>query len=406
MRKGNKSKVLMVVLALALALSTLSIAYADGGLVDMAEFEEVLNEAVAVPDVDEPAQEPVIEEPADEVVELAALDGEVELEAAVDEDGITLTPGRIFVYNDRLFKVLDNAENIVKNGDFNNKVDILASGDTNIADTFLIPGESSTSDLAWADGVGRNGSGALVYTYGTFCWRHKFSSTKTYAMSIWYKLEGSTINFYGGQRGIAGAIDATTGLVHTNEIGASRPITGGWQQDFVVFHGDDAIIRFLYAQIEGSGTVYVDDFYIYEVEEYAESIGIDSHYLENSADNSIVEVPNISIEQPGKYYHIINYTNYNIIEYPVTGVVAVMKDGALYKLFSTNTRTVRGYLIDGTVEEASGSIDIPFEIKLQPGEDISQYSYIAYMVNEGNPFSIIGKPQDNNAVVVSSQSEN
>lgn len=409
MRKGNKSKLLIAVLAFALALNAFCFAgMASEGFEVVLDFEEVPGdneiaaaeelvpmeeEVFAVEEIPAEEETPAEEEEAVVMASAASENGGISLEA--DSTGQDISPESIFVYNGSLYKVTGKVNIVSAGGGFDTKPSILPSGtSSDTKDSFI---NSVDGAVEYDSTEGHTDPGCLKWSNGVLIWRHAFETGKLYVYSVWYKFTG-TADLYDSQRQLAGANDVAGGT-HYNTL--TNDGTETWQQDWCVFKGDSSEYKFLYAQLTGSGTIYIDDFYIYEVEEYTESLSVDSHFLERQSDMQIFDVPSEGIPSAGEYYHVINYTNVNVVEYPVTGVVALMKDGKLVKIFASSTRTVRGRLDGTTIKPASGTIDIWFEIpELGEGEDISQYSYIAYVVNEGNPFGILGSPSEKNAAVV------
>ncbi len=382
MRKGNKSKVLILVLALALDLNTFGFAFAESEIEAELLFEEVLS-----------AEET---QAAEEEAVITLSEDEVELQAA--DDYMEIAPDRILYYADRLFKVKSDAVNeVAGGGDFENfdaNLYMVQSDDSNLTDQFMRRGTSTTAGKDATGGI--DGSACIYVSSGILGWRHQFETGKLYAMTISMKMD-SGVNLYDGQRHLAATKDLATESNHSLTARENTATTGQWEQDWFVFEAVDDI-RMLYLQLEGSGTIYIDNFYIYEVEEYTETISVDSHELEDSVGN-VIKVPANKIPSTGVFWHSMKYTNLNVEEYPVTGVVALMKDNKLERIFSPNTRTVRGALVNGSILEARGSVDVKFEIP--EGEDVSRYSYMAYMVYEGNPFAIVGAPGAYNPVTVS-----
>lgn len=386
MRKGNKSKALIAVLALALALNGFTAAFAAGPVLETAlEFEPAVDESeILAPEIDEPEIDFPEEEP---VAELSA-DGAVSVLAAGDEEGVSIQPGTLFQYGDRYFRVSNSADNIFNGGGSNGGFDSKP----------VINGESSNKDVlysntaVWNSTEGHDAPGCLAWTTGQVIWRHDFEATKYYVMSAWYKFEGN-INLNDGQRHLAGANDVETDSVHSNEIGRNRTATGGWQQEFFVFNGiKQSNGQFMYLQVvDNGGTLYLDDVVIYEVEEIKAQLTINGHTLESESGDSYNVASGATIPAPGTYYHLIRYENELPNEYLLTGVVVLYKDDKLEKIFTVNTKTGRGTFSDTGMVAASGTVDIMFEIP--EGEDISHYRYTAFLTERDNPFAVLGTPR-------------
>lgn len=376
MRKGNKSKALIAVLALALALNVFGTALAEAP-----ELESVLEFEPAV-DMGEPTA-PEAETPE------AAVEEEVTALAAGDEEGTTVQPGSLFQYGDRYFRVKSGAANLFngggENGGFDTSVSPVEEGSGK--DTLY------SNTAAWTSAEGHNAAGCLAWNAGQVIWRHDFDPTKLYVMSAWYKFDGA-INLNDGQRHLAGANDLSTDGTHYNEIGRNRPATGGWQQDFFVFKGiSQSNGQFMYLQVvDNGGTLYMDDVIIYEVEELEAQLSITGHTLE-AEDGTTYDVgAGAEIPAAGKYFHLIRYENELPNEYLLTGVLLLYKGNKLEKIFTVNTKTGRGTFSDTGMVAASGTVDIMFEIP--EGEDVSQYGYSAFLVDRGKPFSVLGVPRE------------
>lgn len=404
MRKGNKSKLLIAVLTLALALNAFGVAVtADEDVEPVLEFEEILSDEETAEEIefveidelneaDEIAEEELAEEIDEDIVSLAETeDDSVRLMA--ESDGQTVSPGTIFVYNNTVYRVKETATNIVSGGGgFDTAPTILESSTSTRTDNFI------NSYASYNSSEGHSSPGCLEWSSGVTIWRHYFESGKLYIYSMWYKFTG-TADLNDNQRHLAGAKDVATGEQHYNLL--TNDGTETWQQDWCVFEGDSSEEKFLYAELTGSGTIYIDDFYIYEVEEY-DFLDVKSHQLERQSDMQVFDVPSSGIPSSGEYYHVINYETFK--DYTVTGVVALMKDGKLVKIYaaSTITNSSKGKVDEnGSLIPAAGTVDIWFEVpELEEGESLSQYSYMAYIVSEGNPFGILDLPGDDNPVTV------
>lgn len=387
MRKGNKSKALIAVLALALALNVFAVAYAAGPDLEAAlEFEPAVDESeILAPEIDEPEIDATEEEP---VAELADAQGEVTVLAAGDEEGTTIQPGMVFQYGERYFRIDAGATNIFNGGGANGGFDTAPSISEEAKSKRVLYSNTAT----WNTTEGHNAPGCLAWSAGQVIWRNDFETNKYYVMSAWYKFEGN-INLENGQRHLAGAHDIGTDNVHTNEIGHNRERTGGWQQEFFVFSGvwqDNG--QFMYLQVvDNGGTLYMDDVVIYEVEEIKAQLTISGHTLENESGDSYNVASGTTIPAPGTYYHLIRYENELPNEYLLTGVVLLYKDDKLEKIFTVNTKTGRGTFSDLGMVAASGTVDIMFEIP--EGEDISAYRYTAFLTERDNPFAVLGGPR-------------
>lgn len=392
---------LVMLLTLLLAFNAFGFAYAADGGVELAlEFEDVLSDdeiaqtEESAPKAEDEIVYEEIEEDVSAVVEPAEAEDAELLDAAA---GQNVAPGTIFVYNNTIYKIKDDAVNIVDqagDGSFTTAPSIYKDDDTSTRTDHFI----NTSQTASYDATeGHNAPGSLKWSSGVLIWRHTFETGKLYIYSMWYKFTG-TADLDDSQRHLAGANDVAGGT-HSNPL--TNDGTETWQQDWCVFEGNAGEDKFLYAQLSGSGEIYIDDFYIYEVEKY-DAFQITSNQLERQSDLSVVSVPASGFSASGEYYHVVNYENLNVTDYTVTGVVALMKDDKLVKIFASSTRTNRGKVsVDGSITPAIGTVDIWFEIpELEDGEDISQYSYMAYIVTEGNPFGILGSVSDENPVIV------
>ena len=107
MRKGNKAKALIAVLALALALNAFSFAYASEVPQLEAEYVfEDLPEIEPVTDIETPQEEDaaVVLNAGDEVIPFAAVD-----------DGVNVVPGAVIKYGERYFRV-SGETNLVNGG--------------------------------------------------------------------------------------------------------------------------------------------------------------------------------------------------------------------------------------------------------------------------------------------------
>ncbi|MCH5186774.1 MAG: S-layer homology domain-containing protein [Oscillospiraceae bacterium] len=386
MRKGNKSKALIAVLALALALNMFPAAFAAGPVLETElEFEPAVDESeILAPEIGEPE----IDLPEEEAVAELSADGVASVMAVGDEEGVSIQPGMLFQYGDRYFRVNNSATNIFNGGGANGGFDSKA----------VINGESSNQDVlysntaVWDATEGHDAPGCLAWSTGQVIWRHTFDTNKYYVMSAWYKFEGN-INLNDGQRHLAGANDVETDSVHSNEIGRNRSITGGWQQEFFVFNGiRQSNGQFMYVQVvDNGGTLYLDDVVIYEVEEIKAQLTINGHTLESESGDSYNVAAGETIPAPGTYYHLIRYENELPNEYLLTGVVVLNKDDKLEKIFTVNTKTGRGTFSDTGMVAASGTVDIMFEIP--EDEDVSHYSYTAFLTDRDKPFAILGTPR-------------
>lgn len=383
MRKGNKLKAITFALALSMVLngSVFAVNAWDGDLDVVYDAEELVNETLLeeVPDAD-------VTEDAVSLLEADAL-AEV---MAVDEDGQDVVPGNIITYDGRLFKIPEGARNLVTNGDFEVQPSITTSGDT---DVMILNGGATGT---WTESAAHSGSHGLRITgTGTWIYRHEQTKGKIYVYSCWYKLEGNA-NFDDGYRHIAGTVaNFDGGDVYYNEIGRGVPATGGWQQLLVVYRcGDGTRFSNYTGMIGGTGAICMDDMVLYEIEEVEETITVDGGSMMNL---DTFEEFTEDFPASGDYVYIINYTNETPFAYNLTGVVAIMKNNQLVRIYTLDQRSVVGSVSNGNLRPRSDSIQMEIQI---PEGDVSQYSCMAYIVERGKPFAMFGLPGAGNPVII------
>ncbi len=366
--RRNKTKLVIAILAAALALNSFAIVpYAEEDLEMVLDFK------------DAPDQLAVSEEL-----------GDVGLEATEDEVGQTVAPGKYISYNGRVFKVSENAVSFVTDGTFDTDPGITDDSNSSRTESFNF----SSSSPTYVTTEGHDALGSVRIDPGNILiWRRSFESNKLYVYSAWFKLTGDAV-FDDNQRHLAGAIDIATGSSHNNELGRTVTKTGGWQQDMCVFNGaGTGEDRLAYLTNVGSNDpIYIDDFVIYEVEE-VEAIEVTGHSMEDDDWNEYDEIP-----APGEYSHIIRYENNFTSVVALRGVVALFKDGKLVKIYTKDVNSRVGALADGNLSPGRGTVEIRFTVP--EGEDVSAYSYVAYLCSPSNPFYIYGKASSTNAAVV------
>lgn len=377
MRKGNKAKALIAVLALALALNAFGFAYASEVPQLEAEYVfEDLPEIEPVTDIETPQEEDaaVVLNAGDEVIPFAAVD-----------DGVNVVPGAVIKYGERYFRVSGETNLVNGGGAFDAAPSNMRPNDTTsgVQDTFM------GGVVNHVGNEGHQAPGCLMTT-DLLVWRHRFDSDKMYVLSSWIKLDGgATLN--DGQRAVAGTTDVVYGGNHSvTAVGG----TTEWQQDFCIFTGN-GVERFYYLQLNGIGTLYFDDFYVYEVEEIEAELNLNSHKLEYVSDGETkaVSVDNGSpIPGTGTFYHVITYGNELPEEYLLTGVLALFKNDTLVKIYTVNTKTGQGQFTDSGPVPAVGTVDIGFEIP--EGDDPADYGYIALVLNRGSLFDALGRPRE------------
>ncbi|MGN1097633.1 MAG: hypothetical protein ACI4SS_01910 [Clostridia bacterium] len=396
MRRGNRTKRIVALLTVALALNAFAFAPAaqqeelvNEELELVQNFTEIPNETaeeISEPDAEEP-QEIEAAEDADEVFALEV--GDVSLQAA-DDVGQTVLPGKVIKYGGKMYEV--KGSNYVSRGGADGTFEV-NPGDgllgTERTDNIIMDGSISYN---WTTDEAHSGERSLAIwgAGGHFIWRHAFSSDKLYVYSMWFKFDDGA-NLSNGDRHIAGAIDVETGSMHYNELGRVTDITGGWQQDLCVFRGsnDD---KFVYYTPANDSRIYIDDFVVYEVEEIT-PFEITSYRLEDYDWNVYDEIPG-----PGEYYHYINYVSSVDEERDVTLVFAMFKDGKLESITTESVRIEAATLANGVLTKRRNSVMHKFVIP--EGRDVSNLSYMAYLVENNDPFEIMGDVSDNNPAVV------
>ncbi len=389
MRKGNKSKVLMIVLALSLALNAFALAAAadDPGFEVLFDFEEL-------PDVDETAIEEVQLDEDINPISVDALEADDEVTVlADDEEGQNVVPGNIITYNGKMYKIPNEAPNLITNGTFENQPTIITGYSSN-TDVMILDGNGSYS---WSESAAHTGTRGLRITGDGANWiyRHEQNKGKLYVYSCWVKLEGNA-NFDNGYRHIAGTqASFDQGGSYYIEIGRDIPITGGWQQIFVVYRCGDTTKFSNFFKLVGSGAINVDDMVLYEIEEVDETITVDGGYAVNMETFDIYED---EIPEGGDYYFVISYSNKTPYRYNVTGVVAVMKDDKLEKIYTYDQISSAGSLVGGALQPKAGEIFL--EVSVPKDADMSRYSFVSYVTEQGNPFGMFGIPSDSNPFVI------
>lgn len=398
MRRGNKTKWLVALLTAALALNAFALAPIAGMDEAALDEAELVWDFDLVPNENLPAEEEIPEEAPllEENLSAEALSvDEAEVQAAADEEGQIILPGKVFEYNGKMYKIDENATNIMSGGgspSFDDSANFASSGEEDV----LICGSgwqhNPTEGHVIDDPDNPGTPGCVQFSSGAlWIWRHTFDPGKLYVMSMWYKFDNGA-NLDDGNRIVRAALDVDTGSDHYVNIGKDSDPTGGWQQDLCVFNGASGERRCIYLIASGTGNVYWDDLYIFECSPI-ESMEITGHDLEDddTFDAGFTEIP-----YPGRFNHYIYYTSNTTQESFATGVMALFKDGKLEKI---NTTTVRIGAATynrarGTLRPYSGYAWLNFEIP--EGEDVSRYSYMAYLVDEGKPFSVMGEASEIN----------
>lgn len=379
----------MIVLALSLALN----AFAMAAIADDPGFEVQFDDFEELPDNDETAIEEVQIDEDFNPFAADVLEAEDEVTVlADDEEGQNVVPGNIITYDGKMYKIPDGASNLIVNGNFESQPAITTtySDSTNV---MILTG----AEYSWTAGSAHTGNYGLRIANEGANWIYRYEQTmgKTYVYSCWVKFDGDA-NFDNSYRHIAGTqANFDSGGNYYIEIGRDIEITGGWQQIFVVYQCGDTTRFSNYFKLTGSGALNIDDMVLYEVEEVDETITVEGGYAVNMDTFDIYED---EIPEGGDYYFVISYANKTPYRYNITGVVAVMKDDKLEKIYTYDQISSAGSLVGGTLEPKAGEIYL--EISVPSDADMSRYSFISYVTEQGNPFGLFGIPSDSNPFVM------
>lgn len=372
-------KLVCLALAIAFGFSVMT-AFAE----EVAEVEDVVADEVAtdtleeVEDVteeaveDEEAATDVSEEETEEEVEEEVLDL---FAATLRDGGVYVTPGEdnaaVFTYDGLRYKVAAGMGNAIKLDGFESDVTIYEGPINENAKNMLQAVGEIAPEAAHSGYFGLSASrGDIIYRTGV-------TGNQVYVFSAWVKMpSGSSIS----DDDRAFTVKAESGdeyIVGWNEIGREVEATGAWQQILFTFRAPSTGLFVIDFNYKGRNPLAIDDIELYEAELFDNPLDITSVDCKDADGN--------------KYDHETGFTTSGTLTHTTTLYNSDEDD-----IFFTAVMVLykNDIMIDfKTVEDCALVLDeteVTLEIEIPEDEDLTQYKYMVYFVNEDAPTQYYG----------------
>ncbi len=400
-KKSMIFKMLCLALAIALSFSVVT-AFAE----EVAENEEVVEDVTteAPEDVEEVTEteeeaEDVTEEVVDEEENEEDVEEEVEEEEVLDlfaatlrDGGVYVTPGEdnaaVFTYDNLRYRVAAGTGNSIKLDGFESNPTIEKDPIIETAKNILkANGEVSTE-------AAHSGYFGLSVSSGDFIYRTGVTGGQIYVFSAWVKMPtGNTINE--DDRAFKVLVLNTKGdaivedyVVGWNEIGREIDTTGSWQQILFTFRAPKTGLFAIDFNYKGRTPLAIDDIELYEAELFDNPLDITNISCKDAEGNEYNYSTGFTTS--GTLTHTTTFYNSDEDDIFFTGVMVLYKNDIMIDF--------------ETIEDCALVLDeteVTFEIEIPEDEDLSQYKYMVYFINDTAPTQYYGSmPSKENPYVV------
>ena len=394
-KKSTIFKMLCLALALALGFSVMT-AFAE----EVTEAEDVIDEVTEeVSEVEEEIEE--VTEAEEEVTEVEDVEEEVEEEeeevldlfaATLRDGGVYVTPGddnaAVFTYDNLRYKVEAGMGNAIKLDGFESNPTIETRPIIETAKNILkANGEISTDAV-------HSGYFGLSVSAGDFIYRTGVTGGQVYVFSAWVRMpNGNTISDDDRAFKVLVLNDKGDGYktkytVGWNEIGREIERNGAWQQILFTFKAPETGLFAIDFNYKGRTPLAIDDIELYEAEVFDNPLEITDIECTDAEGNPYDYSTGFTTS--GTLTHTTTLYNSDEDDVFFTAVMVLYKNDIMIDF--------------ATVDECALVLDeaeVTFEIEIPEDEDLSQYKYMVYFVNEDTPTQYYGyMPSRENPYVV------
>ncbi len=400
-KKSMIFKMLCLALAIALSFSVVT-AFAEEAAetevtdetveTEVSEDLEEVTEAEETEEVTEEAvdeNEGIEEEPEEEATEEEVLDL---FAATLRDGGVYVTPGEdnaaVFTYDNLRYKVAAGMGNSIRLDGFESNVDIESDPIIETAKNILQANGVISAEAA------HSGYFGLEVSAGDFVYRTGVTGGQVYVFSAWVKMpSGNTINE--DDRAFKSLVLNTKGdeiekeyIVGWNEIGREIAATGSWQQILFTFRAPATGLFAIDFNYKGRTPLAIDDIELYEAEVFDNPLDITAIECIDAEGNAYDYSTGFTTS--GTLTHKTTFYNSDEDDVFLTGVMVLYKNDIMIDFETIDECAL---VLDET--------DVTFEIEIPEDEDLSQYKYMVYFINDAAPTQYYGyMPHKNNPYVV------
>lgn len=391
-KKSVIFKMLCLALAIALSFSVVT-AFAE----EAAETE-VADEIVET-EVSEEVTEEAAEEETEDVTEEETFEEVEEEEEVLDlfaatlrDGGVYVTPGEdnaaVFTYDNLRYRVEAGTGNSIRLDGFESNVDIESGSIIETAKNILRANGEVSTDAA------HSGYFGLAVSPGEFIYRTGVTGDQVYVFSAWVRMpSGNTIN--DDDRAFNVLILNAKGdevvkkyVVGWNEIGREVETTGSWQQILFTFRAPETGLFAIDFNYKGRTPLAIDDIELYEAELFDNPLDITAVECTDAEGNAYDYSTGFTTS--GTLTHKTTFYNSDEDDVFFTGVMVLYKNDIMIDFETIDDCAL---VLDET--------EVTFEIEIPEDEDLSQYKYMVYFINDTAPTQFYGyMPSRENPYVV------
>ncbi|MBR5535208.1 MAG: hypothetical protein IKU60_01035 [Clostridia bacterium] len=380
-KKSMIFRLFCLTLAMALCLSVTSVFAEEAvGTEEVAEevAEEVTEAEETVEDVTEEAVEDVTEpeETVTDVIEDEEVEEIVDLFTATMRDGgVYVTPGEdnaaVFTYDGLRYKVEAGQGNAIKLDGFESNPNIDSEPVENAKNRLQANGEVTT------DAAHSGYFGLSVYP-GDVVYRTGVTGNQVYVFSAWVKMPaGNTIN----DDDRAFTVVSESGeryIVGWNEIGRDIDATETWQQILFTFRAPENGLFVIDFNYKSRIPMALDDIELYEAEIFDNPLDIENIVCTDADGNEYDRASGFTTS--GTLTHTTTLYNSDEDDVYFTAVMVLYKNDIMIDFEAVSDCAL---VLDDT--------DVTLEIEIPEDEDLTQYKYMVYFINDTTPTQYYGK---------------
>lgn len=369
-------KMICLSIAVVLSLSVISVLAEDFMEIDGEVTTEGADETVSEndefvsEDVNDDATEPEDEE-EEEVLDLFA--------ATLRDGGVYVTPGNdnaaVFTHDGLRYRVEPGTGNEIKLDGFESNPTIDSSISDSAKYKLQANGEVTTK-------AAHSGYYGLSVSAGEVIYRAAVTtdedSDNIYVFSAWMKMPKSGSISDDDRAFKVIAENGNEYVVGWNEIGRMIELNGSWQQILFTFKAPETGVFQIKFNYSGREALYVDDIELYKAEIFDNPLTITSIECKDANNNAYSRADGFTTA--GTLTHTTTLYNSDEDDVFFTAVMVLFKNDILIDI--------------KTIEECAlvlDETDVTFEIDIPKDEDITQYKYMVYFVNDAQPTQYYGE---------------
>ncbi len=354
------------------------------------EEEEVLpEEDVTAPEEDVTAPEEEVEAPVEDET---AEEPEEEVEvldlyaAALRDGGVYITPSEynaaVFDYNGVRYRVAPGEGNAIKLDGFESNFPIKSEISETAKNSLQANGEITTD-------AAHSGYFGLSVSHGDVIYRTGVTGDKIYVFSAWVKMpQSSGISNSDRAFKVTSESGDESYIVGWNEIGRDIKVNGSWQQILFTFKAPETGVFAIDFEYTGRSELYIDDVELYVAEVFDNPIDIKSVVCTDA--NGAEFTKETGFTTSGTLTHTTTLYNNDEDDVFFTAVMVLYKNDIMIDFEAKNECAL---VLDDT--------EVVFEIEIPEDEDLSQYKYMVFFINDIVPTQYYGEmPSRTNPFVV------